>query len=195
MPSSSTIAPSARLEAAPLEEGAVVVAGEEAGLLALPALGDGEPRGARLGARLGLRLLAERELDPLEERRIERGEHVRLVLVRVGRASEQAAAVALDDPRVVAGPELRRARALGEGEQLVEAEAAVAAAARVRGLAARVRRDERVDDGAAELLAEVERHVRQAERVAGLARRDHGFRRAAGALGVGALRDRARAAA
>ena len=62
---------------------------------------------------------------------------------------------------------------------------AVAAAARVRRLAARVAGDERVDDGAAELLAQVERHVRQPERVAGLARGDHGLGRAAGALGVG----------
>ena len=126
------------LEAAALEEGAVVVAGEEAGLLALAALGDVEAGSGRLGARLRLRLLAERELDPVEQRRVERGEHVGLILVRVGRAGEQPPAVALDDARVVAGPELRRSGALGEGEQLVEAEAAVAAAARVRRLAARV---------------------------------------------------------
>ena len=154
--------PVGRLEPAALEEGAVVVAGEEARLLALAPLGDREPCGGCLGTRLGLRQLAERELDPLELRRVERGEHVGLVLVRIGGAGEQPAAVALDDPRVVARPELRGACALGEREQLVEPEAAVATAARVRRLAARVRGDERVDDCAAELLAEVERHVRQA---------------------------------
>ena len=152
-----------RLEAAALEEGAVVVAGEEARLLALAALGDVEAGGGRLGAGLGLRQLAERELDPVELRRVERGEHVRLVLVGIGRAREQPPAAALDDPRVVTGPELRRAGPLGEGQQLVEAEVAVAAPARVRRLAASVRRDEGVDDGAAELLAQVERHVREPE--------------------------------
>ena len=73
----------------------------------------------------------------------------------------------LDDPRVVAGGEPRGAGPTGEREQLGEAEAAVAARARVRRLAARVAADERLDDRAAELLAQVERDVRQAERVAG----------------------------
>ena len=65
---------------------------------------------------------------------------------------------------------------------------AVAAAARVRRLAARVGVDERVDDSATKLLAQVEGDVRQPERVAGLARRDHGLRRAARPLGVRAGR-------
>ena len=111
------------LEPPPLEESAVVVAGEEARLLALAALGDLQPGGAGLAAGLRLRLLAERELDPVEQRGIERGEHVRLILLRVGCAGEQLAAVALDDPRVVARPEPGRAGALGEVEQLGEAEA------------------------------------------------------------------------
>ena len=91
----------------------------------------------------------------------------------------------LGDSRVMAGRKLRGAGALGEVEQLVEAEAAVAADARVRRLAGRVAADERADDRAAELLAQVERDVRQPERVAGRARREHGFGRAAGALAVG----------
>ena len=79
-----------------------------------------------------------------------------------------AAARALDDAGVVAGRELFGARRGAEGEQLGEAEAAVAAGARVRRLAARVAADERLDDGAPELLAQVERHVRQPALVAGL---------------------------
>ena len=165
-----------------LEEGAVVAAGEEARLLALAPGGRCEPGGGRLGARLGLRQLAERELDPVEEARVERREHVGLVLLRVGRACEESAAAVLDDPRVVAGPEPRRPGAAREREQLGEAEAAVAAAARVRRLAARVAPDERIDDRAAELLAQIERHVREPARVTRLARRDHRLGRAAGAL-------------
>ena len=174
------------LEPSALEKRAVVVAGEEAGLLAFAALGDLEAGRGRLGTHLGLRLLAERELDPAEQGGIERGEHVRLILVRIGRTREQATAVALDDPRVVAGPELCRAGPLREREELVEAEVTVAAPARVRRLAACVRLDERVDDGAPERLAEVERDVREPERVAGLARGDHRFRGAARPLRVGA---------
>ena len=87
------------------------------------------------------------------------------------------------------------AGAAREGEQLGEAEAAVAADARVRRLAARVAAHEGRDDGTAELLAQVERHVRKPEPMARLARGDHRLGRAAGALGVGPVRDRARAAA
>ncbi len=93
----------------------------------------------------------------------------------------------LGDARVVAGREPVAAGARREREQLGEAEAAVAADARVRRLAARVAADERRDDGAAELLAQVERDVRQPEPVAGLARGDHGVGRAARALRVGPL--------
>ena len=121
-------------EAVAAEEVAVVVAAEEARLLALGPARRVEPGGLGLGARLLLRLVAEREPDAGERGLVEGGEHVALVLVRVGRAREQAAAVALDDPRVVAGGEPRSADAVGEREQLVEAEAAVAADARVRRL-------------------------------------------------------------
>ena len=85
----------------------------------------------------------------------------------------------------MAGREALGAGAPREGEQLGEAEAAVAARARVRRLAARVAADEGRDDRAAELLAQVERHVRHAEPVARLACRDHALGRAARALGVG----------
>ena len=86
----------------------------------------------------------------------------------------------------MAGPELCRTGSLGEREQLVEAEVAVAAPAWVRCLPTGIRGDEGVDDGAAERVAQVERHMREPERVAGLPCRDHGLRRAAGTLRVGA---------
>src|SRR5581483_2116430 len=100
-----------RAHAVALEEGTVVAAAEEARLLALGPGGGGEARRGRLGACLLLRLRAERERDPVEQARVECGEHVRLVLARVDAAGDEAAAVALDDARVVARPEHRRARA------------------------------------------------------------------------------------
>ena len=88
----------------------------------------------------------------------------------------------------MAGREARRTDAPREREQLRETEAAVAPDARIRCLAARVPAHERPDDCAAKLLAQIERHVRQPTGVAQRARRDHGGRRAACALGVGAVR-------
>ncbi len=99
------------------------------------------------------------------------------------------------DSRVVAGRQPSRAGASREREQLVEAEGAVAARARVRRLAALVAANERLDDGAPELLAEVERHVRKAEAVASSAGRADRVGRAARALARAAPRGRPRAEA
>ena len=109
-------------------------------------------------------LAAEREGDAVEQSRVDGREHVRLVLGRVVAARDQPQPVALDDPRVVARPEHVGTGAARELDERVEAEAAVAAHARVRRQALRVALDERLHDGGAELLAEVERDVRQAER-------------------------------
>ena len=158
------------------EEGTVVVAREEARLLALGPLRDLEARTACLGSRRLLVLLAEREPHPRELRGIELREHVRLILLRVGGAMEQQPAAVLADARVVTGREPVAPRALREREQLGEAEGAVAANARVRRLAARVPAHEAGDDRLSELLAQVEGHVRQAEPVTRLTRRDHGLR-------------------
>ena len=78
----------------------------------------------------------------------------------------------------------RRTDAAGEGEELAEAEAPVAADARIRRLTGLVPGDERRDHRRAEALAEVERHVWNPERVAGLARREDRGRGAARALAV-----------
>src|SRR6185312_1915709 len=166
------------------EEVAVVAPGEEARLLALGTARGLEARARGLGARLVLALLAEREPEAVEEARIEPGQHVRLILSLVVGAGEEQLPVALDDPRVVAGRQPLGAGALGEREQLGEAEAAVAADARVRRLAGRVAAHERLDHCAAELLAQVERDVRKPSPVTGRAGRQHGLRRAAGALRV-----------
>src|SRR5215213_2286293 len=117
-----------------LEKRPVVVPCEEAGLLALGATGRRQPGGRRFGARLRLRLRPEREPHAPEEARVEPGEHVALILLRVRRACEQKAPLAVDDLRVVARREAPRADAAREREQLGEAEAAVAADARVRRL-------------------------------------------------------------
>ena len=94
----------------------------------------------------------------------------------------------LDDARVVARREPGGTDATREGEELGEPEAAVAADARIRRLAAGVTADERLDDRAPKLFAQVERHMRQPEAMARLARGDHRTRRAARAFGVGAVR-------
>ena len=171
----------------PSEEPAVVVAGQEARLLAVRPARHGEPGSLRLGAGLVLVLVTEREGDAGEPLRIERGQHVALVLRRVYAAREQQPAVAFHDPRVVAGRQPLGAGSPREGEELGEAEATVAPGAGVRRLAARVPAHERCDHCAPELLAQVERHVWDAEPVTRLARRDHALGGAAGALGVRAV--------
>ena len=175
-------------KALPLEEPPVVVSREEARLLALRACRRGEPCARRLGARLLLRLLAQREPDALEHAGIERREHVRLILRRVASTCDEKPAVPLHDSRVVAGPQRLGSRAASECEERVEAERAVAARARVRRVAGRVAGDERVDDRLPELLAQVERDVRHAERMAGGARGRDRFRGAARTLGGRAVR-------
>src|SRR5262245_63954389 len=98
------------MNALPHEERAVVVAAEEAGLLALRAASRGEAGGDRVFPGLCLRLSAEREAHALEQRRIDRGEHVGLILLGICRPAHEADAVALDHPRVVPRPQLARAR-------------------------------------------------------------------------------------
>src|SRR5579862_2547750 len=174
-----------RLETVAGEKRAVVVAGEKARLLALGAPGYGEAGTFRLRARRLLVLVAEREDDAIEMHGVELREHVGLILgARCAR--EQRAAPMLHRARVVPGGEAVAPGAVGELEQLPEAEAAVAVDARVRRLAARVATYEVADDLVAEGLAQIEGDVRQAEAVARLARGDDRLGRAARALCVAA---------
>ena len=89
--------PVAACEPVAREEVPVVVSGEEARLLALRPGGRREARGARLGARLVLPLLAEREPEPWQMARVEAREHVGLVLGRIRAAGEQEPAAVLGD--------------------------------------------------------------------------------------------------
>src|SRR3954453_7805468 len=109
-----------------------------------------------------LRLLAQGKPDPFEKTGIQPREHVALILLGITGTRQQARAVALDDPRVMAGRKPRRPGALGEGEQLCEAKAPVATDARIRSLTGGVAPNERRDDGPSELIAQIEGHVRQA---------------------------------
>src|SRR5205823_5916549 len=104
------------------EEVAVVTAREKARFLTFAAARDGEARALGFRTRLLLRLLAQREHDPVELCGIEPSEHVRLVFCSVDRPREQAPSALLDRARVVTGGELRGAGAAGEREQLGEAE-------------------------------------------------------------------------
>ena len=72
------------------EERALAGAGEEAQVLRLALVGDRQPGRARELAHLGLAQLAEREAQPRERGGRERGEHVALVLGRVGGGAQQA---------------------------------------------------------------------------------------------------------
>ena len=72
------------------QELALALAREEAEVLALGPAGDLEPRRGRELAHLGLGQLAEREAQPRERGGPQRGEHVGLVLGRVGRARRAA---------------------------------------------------------------------------------------------------------
>ena len=65
-------------------------------------------------AHLGLGQIREREAEAGQQRRRERGEHVALVLGRVGRGGEQRPGAVVDDAGVVAGDEARGAEPLGE---------------------------------------------------------------------------------
>ena len=168
-----------------LEERAVVVSTEETGLLTLRPPRGSEPGRGRLGAGLLLRLLAQRESDATEERRIDRREHVRLILAIVDRARDETHPAALHDLRIVTRPELVGADTCCECHELVESKRAVAAHARVRCLTGFVGAHERIDDRTLELGAKVERDVRQPERVARRTRRSDSSGRAACPLGVG----------
>src|SRR5262249_1963836 len=140
-----------RQQSAPLEERPVVVAAEEAGLLALGSGRDRQPRARRLLPCLLLRLPAEREPDANEPTRIKPREHVRLILLGVYSAGEEQTSSMLDGTGVVSSGQPSCTCPPGEREQLAEAESSVAPSTGIRGLAAHVPADERLDDCSSEL--------------------------------------------
>ena len=96
-------------------------------------------------------------------------------------------AAMLCDPRVVAGREPVAAGARANASSSAKRKLPLQ---RTHGFGVSPRayaRTNGVTIGATELLAQIERDVRKAQPMAGLARSDHRLRRAAGALGVGAV--------
>ena len=157
-----------------LEEGPVVVAGEKTRLLALAARGGREP--GALGLVAGLRLRLRRRGGTRRGRGAPGATVASMYdwsFARVDAARDQPPSVAFGDRRVVARPERVRSCPLGERDERVESEAAVAARARIRGQTRRVVVDERLDDPGAELLAQVERDMREPGPVTGVAGGDH----------------------
>ena len=163
------------------EERALAGAGEEAEVLRLALVGDGQPGRARDLAHLRLAQAAEREAHPRQRGRRERGEHVGLILGGVGGGAQQAVVA---DARVVAGGELLRAEPVREREHRVEPHVPVAAHARVRGQPGGVVGEERRDDAGRERRPQVEREVRQPHPVRHRAREPDGMRGAARGLRV-----------
>jgi hypothetical protein len=172
-------------QAVACEEVAIVGAGEKARLLALWPFGDAKTRRPSRAARLLLARVAEREPEPRDRRRIERSEHVALVLVLVGRTRKQQAPAMAPQTRVVTRREPCGADSIGEHEQVVEPKSPVARRTRVGRLAPRVPLDERRDHGPAKRLALIERDVRDPEPVTERPCLANGERGAARTLGAG----------
>ena len=166
------------------EEAALALAREEAEVLTLGASGDRDPGVGGDPPHLALAQSAEREAQPAEQRRRQRGEHVALVLAVVGRRREQRPMAVIDQPRVVPGRESGGAEPLGDRDHRLEPDLAVAAHAGVRRPARGVAGKERRDDARAEAIAQVDGQVRDPERVGDRARQAHRLRRAAALLAV-----------
>ena len=168
-----------------LQEFAPAEAGDEAQVLALALVRNGQPGVARKGTDRLLREAPEREREPVEQARVEPGQHVALVLERIRRRPDQWAAAVPRDACVVPGREARRTEGVRQREHLIEAHLAVAAHARVGGAAGRVAVEEVVDHLGAEALPHVEGHVRDAHAVGEPPRAEHRLRRAAALFAVG----------
>ena len=161
-----------RLAQAVREEALGVAVGDEADVVRVRLLGDGEATVLGLRADLVLRgeRVAEREERVRELTVVKHTEDVRLVLGHVGGAVQLArAVVAHDHLGVVAGAD--RVEAEGEGlvEQGRELDLLVAAQAGVRGAAGLVLGDEVLDHVLAEALGEVPHVERDADDVRGAA--------------------------
>src|SRR3954454_20458178 len=152
-----------RLAELPGQEAAGVAVGDEADVVAVRLVGDGQPAPGRFGADLGLGGVAEREQGVGELVGGEDGEYVGLVLAGVGGPVQDSVL----DLRVVAGTDGVEA----EGQRLVqdrgELDLLVAAQARVRGAARGVLGDEVLDHVAVEALGHVPDVERDADHVAG----------------------------
>ena len=129
------------------QEAGAVGAGQEAQVLRVDLARHRQPglRGDR--PHLGLGQLAEREPQPGQRRRRERGQHVGLILGGIGRDAQERSSLVGDlrGAGVVAGGQPGATETIGQVEHRVQAHVAVAADARIRGLARGEARDERLD--------------------------------------------------
>ena len=116
--------------------------------------------------------------------RVEPGQHVALVLHRIGGAGEQQPVFPLHDASVVPRRKPRSADPAPKREELRKSETSVAADTRIGRLTAGVAAHERRHHRPPKLLAQIERHMGQSECMTCLPRCDHGARGAAGSIRV-----------
>ena len=138
-------------------------------------------------ARLGLRLLAQREPAPRQDLAAAPPPACRTgpCPASAARATRVTSAAAADAGVVAGGDPARRRSRSANAASAANRNDAVAAHARVGRAPGAVLGDELLHHLVVELLAQVEADVRHPERVAGRPRRAHRLRRAAGALAVG----------
>ncbi len=168
-----------------LEERPLALSREEAEVLALALRGDGQAGSLCQPPDLGLCELSQGKAEPRKRGRPQSGQHVGLVLGRIGRGLEQRARAVVGDAGVVTRGERRRPDAVREGDHCVDPQVPVADHARVRRLPRPVAVYERAHDLAAEGGLEIQGQVRNPQRMTHRARPSHRLR---GAARLGAVR-------
>lgn len=167
-----------------------IIAGrDEADILTVGLVGNGEADLARHLARFGFGHASKRKAQTIEL--ILRGgeQEIALVAIKIGR-TEQAAIAILQQPRfhIMAGGEAICAKVFGESEKVTEFDGAIAFHTGDRRLACRIAFDEAVDHLVAEAVLVIEHVMRNAKRgcdIAGI------LNVAPRAAGTGAMRARA----
>ena len=167
------------------EERALSVAREEAEVLALALAGDREPRGGSEPAHPRLGEIRKREPEAGERLRPQRGQHVGLVLGRVGWSGEEWPVAVVGEAGVMTGGERPGPQAVGQREHRIDPDLPVADDARVRRLPARIAAQEPVDNRGPEALLEIEGQMRDAHAVGERPGTDHRLGRAAAPGSVG----------
>src|SRR5690606_2676703 len=153
------------LPGALFDEGVVAPGRDETKLLALPLVRAGELQRARFVADRALLGVTERKAQLAELGLTHPVQKVALVLARVPRPQELDTTLPLVEPRVVTRRDALGAEPLGQGEELGELDASIAAHARARRSPGQVVFDERLDDGLGEELASIEGVMGDAELV------------------------------
>ena len=170
----------------PLDHLAVVAGGDEADVLAVGLVGDGEAEFVRERAHLRLRQAAEREAQHRELLARRREEEIALVALGIGGAVERPAALPVvvgDD--IVAGRQHVGAEVLGGLEQIGELHVLVAGDAGDRRLAGDIGAGERLDHLFAKARLVIEHVMGNAEPRGDVARVVDVLPGAAGAFAVG----------